>query len=655
MRVKSFLSYSLFAVLIVCSFVLTSKAQTVTNTNSGLLPRANVYVCLGGEANSDSIQITLFNFGLDTLTTVNLAWFQDSTLVGYKQWVGSLLTGESEGLTLGSFNFTHLGTTSLMFTSSSPNNKIDSDKSNDTLLVDVHIGAGFTLPPLQDQSFCAGSSVSLNTQQGYKEYQWNTGDTTSGVTVFSPGLYTVLVEDSFGCTFKDTVSLSNYPSPGFIVDTAYSYCANENPELTIDSTFFNIRWSSGDTGNVFSPSLDGYYEVSVTDGYGCNHKSLVFVESLESPNSGLPDSLSYCANEGVTLNAQGTQINSYLWSTGDFSPTTQVFSPGVYAVQLTHLNGCIAVDSVVVSENALPLVEIVGDTVLCKNDTVAITAITSESLTWNTGSSTMQLRVFQPGVYEVFVEDDKGCTNSSQVEVISELLSIDLGKDTIICDGDAILLDMGGAYTSAINWSDGSTQRDLQVIKGGEYWVEATGQHCTEADTINVKQRYAPLTGFNFVVSNNTVEFFNTTTDANSYLWTFGDGNNSQNIDPIHFYTNAGFYPVTLTAYNVCGLSKQTDTISVNSLGIGELGHSGKVQVYPNPATEFINISFEDYAGNVELALIDALGRTLQKKQVVVFEKQQTSFMVNHLAKGVYFVSIVSAEKEVLTVPIVIN
>jgi hypothetical protein len=629
--------------------------QTATNSDAGFLPRPSIHMCLGAEGNSDSVSITLHNFGSDTLSSVYLAWYQDSSLVGYNQWMGSLNTGESTLLKLGTFSFTHAGTTRLMFVSSSPNNKIDSDISNDTLMVDVHIGAGFSLPLLPDQSFCSGSSVSTAAQTGYSEYQWSTGDTSPGITVFSPGNYNVLVTDTFGCTFRDTVSFTHYPAPGFIVDTVYQYCANDNPEIAIDSSFSAVRWSSGDSGNVFFPSADGYYEVTVTDGYGCDHKSLVSVESLEIPLSGLVDSMSYCANENLLLNAQGTEIDSYLWSTGDQSAGTLISTPGVYTVELTHINGCVVVDSVVVAENALPQVLITGDTVLCSNDTVLLTAQTGASLIWSTGSSDTVIQVVKPGIYEVFVEDVNGCMNADQIEIIEEIISLDLGTDTIICDGDAILLDAGDSYMSQISWSDGSSEKELQIVQGGKYWVQASGQFCTETDTINVKQRYAPLSDFNFNVANNTVEFFNSSTDAVSYLWSFGDGNSSQLSDPIHHYTNAGTYPVTLTAYNVCGLSKQTDTIFVNSLGIGELGYEGKVNVYPNPATEVIFVSFEDWSGEVEISLMDALGRTIDQRQVLVMDRHQSLFTVNTLPKGMYFVSLVTSQKEVITKPIIVH
>ncbi|MBW4888859.1 gliding motility-associated C-terminal domain-containing protein [Mucilaginibacter sp. HMF5004] len=46
------------------------------------------------------------------------------------------------------------------------------------------------------------------------------------------------------------------------------------------------------------------------------------------------------------------------------------------------------------------------------------------------------------------------------------------------------------------------------------------------------------------------VSFTNTSTNADSYIWDFGDGTTSTDVNPVHFYTAKGDYTVTLTATN---------------------------------------------------------------------------------------------------------
>ena len=47
-----------------------------------------------------------------------------------------------------------------------------------------------------------------------------------------------------------------------------------------------------------------------------------------------------------------------------------------------------------------------------------------------------------------------------------------------------------------------------------------------------------------------TVSFKDTSFNANKFLWDFGDGSNSTEVNPVHTYTSAGSYNVTLTVQN---------------------------------------------------------------------------------------------------------
>jgi PKD repeat protein len=72
----------------------------------------------------------------------------------------------------------------------------------------------------------------------------------------------------------------------------------------------------------------------------------------------------------------------------------------------------------------------------------------------------------------------------------------------------------------------------------------------------------APVAGFSYSFGTNMpfgwVGFNNTSTNATSYLWEFGDGTSSTTIHPAHTYATAGDFSVSLTAYGPGG----SDTIS---------------------------------------------------------------------------------------------
>jgi len=59
-----------------------------------------------------------------------------------------------------------------------------------------------------------------------------------------------------------------------------------------------------------------------------------------------------------------------------------------------------------------------------------------------------------------------------------------------------------------------------------------------------------PEAGFIANADGNTITFTNTSANASSYMWDFGDGNTSTDESPVHTYSGAGNYTVTLTALN---------------------------------------------------------------------------------------------------------
>jgi PKD repeat protein len=59
-----------------------------------------------------------------------------------------------------------------------------------------------------------------------------------------------------------------------------------------------------------------------------------------------------------------------------------------------------------------------------------------------------------------------------------------------------------------------------------------------------------------------TVRFTDSSTDAVSWYWNFGDGNTSTQKNPVHVYTTDGSYTVSLVVTNIKG----TDTITKDNL-----------------------------------------------------------------------------------------
>lgn len=139
-----------------------------------------------------------------------------------------------------------------------------------------------------------------------------------------------------------------------------------------------------------------------------------------------------------------------------------------------------------------------------------------------------------------------------------------------------------GASSFKYTFGDGSVVTSNTLIpekqthvftKPGVYTVEMLATNgCSVASTTETITVYAqPKLAFKGNVNRGceglSVKFTNTTTDAVSYLWDFGDGKTSTQFEPTHVYDSPqGNYTVKLTAFNSQGCptsSKLTDYIQI--------------------------------------------------------------------------------------------
>ena len=125
------------------------------------------------------------------------------------------------------------------------------------------------------------------------------------------------------------------------------------------------------------------------------------------------------------------------------------------------------------------------------------------------------------------------------------------------------------------DFGDGSTSTSANpshnYTAGGVFSVTliATGAGGSNSVTKNVTLISAvpPSVNFSFTgdskEANDTVTFNNTTSNATSYSWDFGDGTTSTLPNPVHVYTSGGTFTVTLTATGSGGNGTKSSTVTV--------------------------------------------------------------------------------------------
>lgn len=142
------------------------------------------------------------------------------------------------------------------------------------------------------------------------------------------------------------------------------------------------------------------------------------------------------------------------------------------------------------------------------------------------------------------------------------------------------------------------------------------------------------LTVANFTSSNsgNAVQFTNYSDHATGYLWDFGDGTTSAEIDPSHDYLTDGLFTVQLVAMSDCGNDTLLAQVQISYWGMDELSKSYQLRTLENGRYELVYGS-----GAIDLfELTDAQGKVLFSKQPGIVNS--LTFDLTGYNAGIYFV-----------------
>lgn len=93
---------------------------------------------------------------------------------------------------------------------------------------------------------------------------------------------------------------------------------------------------------------------------------------------------------------------------------------------------------------------------------------------------------------------------------------------------------------------------------------------------------HLPEAAFNMTQEGLTVYLTNTSAFAEDFIWDFGDGNTSTEVNPIHTYFNSGLYYISLTAINPSGIDSAKRYAMVSNLPITNdllIGNPWKVKL----------------------------------------------------------------------------
>jgi len=291
-----------------------------------------------------------------------------------------------------------------------------------------------------------------------------------------------------------------------------------------------------------------------------------------------------------THTAVSVSAGTYLWSNAATTQSIKV-SPAVttvYTVIVTDANSCTNTDSVVVTVNPTPAMNLGPDANVCGSESIILDAGSGTGYIyfWSDSSTAQTLTVDSTGFglgsqtfWVMVTNTNSGCYSTDTIELTSVPgTMVDLGSNVTIkmYDGTtSVTLDAGAGFTSYL-WDNMALTQTRQIIGS----VVGAGIHT---------------------------------------------------------------YYVDVTDANGCMASDTVEVTVIDDTGINGIDNDNAVSLFPNPTKGIFNLSINGISGNIDMQILDASGRLISNEKLIgVKSGYIKEFDVSYLARGIYYIKLMN-------------
>ncbi|WP_026977680.1 PKD domain-containing protein [Flavobacterium tegetincola] len=483
-------------------------------------------------------------------------------------------------------------------------------------------------PP--DATVCKGTPLLLSyspgtlpTECGVTNYIWMKdnvviqGETASTYLAYTPGFYTVKVfNGTCEYTSPNVISPIFTPLPSLTLNGPTTLCEGDSASFSVTTNAIDIQWTidgipntalNGET-SISLPNLSaGTYEVSVkVTANGCDKEATQSFEVISVPAAVVISTpvLVNCQSYTIKLTAYAPGIGTYNWSNGqvgvsnpDGSNTITVNQGGAYMVTFSNALNCSTAAQVYVpkSPKAYMWVFPTGCYSKCKDEVASLLGPTLPVNAWSwllnqspllsgTNSVPASLPLTQSGTYNLQLNTGL-CNYTSESMSLSASTCADckvgVKVKKIILNGSPFC---ASTLTLEITNSNPSFQASI---------VSNTTDLIVMPGSINV--------------ANGTHLYTSTILPINGFL---GGTVNMSLIGTIvkeEIINCATPFTLNVPSCNTAQARTGTET----NVDIQDLAAKGNITLYPNPATNQVNIRFETEQSNSQVEVYDLTGRLI--------------------------------------------
>jgi gliding motility-associated-like protein len=475
--------------------------------------------------------------------------------------------------------------------------------------VNITISPAPTLNVLPNNpAICAGDQLNL-TAFGASNYIWyelnnpavilsNTATLTTNPT--SSVTYVVQGSNVIGCSNYDTINVNISPAPvvsgsinpsllcaGDTATIVLSGAASYQWELSTNPGV--VVWSDSSLTQTFNATTT--YIIVAQSDEGCIDTSSITITVNPLPQTFAGNDINICTGDTIQLGGAAQAGVVYAWSPASGLSSTSVADPTVIIpdtnqtvvftyVLTTQLNGCASTDTVNITTNLTPFVQINGNDSICANSSYTLQATGAITYAWYDASNpgvvignadTLSLAANQSGTFIVTGTTSPNCSSTDTITItINPLPTVTASAATdSICKGDTITLQAIGGIN--YTWVDASapgivlgTNSSLSLFLNATTTFIVTGDNtfgCTHNDTVTINTIDPPLPPTiigDTIICDTTLQMYvvNNSATGLTYNWTVANGTiiSGQGNDTLFVqWAQTGPFDITCIASNALG------------------------------------------------------------------------------------------------------
>lgn len=492
------------------------------------------------------------------------------------------------------------------------------------------------------------------------------------------GLYQAQAVNASGCSQNsDSVRVFVNPQPLLPAITRTGnlrFCQGGRVVFRVNNLAgFVLQWFKdgqpivGQTNDSLVASSAGAYQLRVENAGGCqtlSNADTVVVDALPVQPTITPSgAINLCQGQSVLLNTNAAVNRQWLRDgqpiVGQTTDSLRVSTTGQYTVRTTNAQGCSITSAVVgVTVNPLPAVPTItasGNTTFCSGNQLILRSSASAGNQWLlngspiNGQTADSLIVTTSGSYSVQVTNAGNCSRTSTgitvtVNPSPPIAQIGANGPTTFCQGGQVVLSSSvtqNAFWVLNGQLLNSASIPNPVVSSGTWNVRVNGANgCFSLSvptivTVNPNPLKPTITRV-------ADTLFSSSASGNQWILVGSgpvSGANQNRFVP----TQSGNYTVQVTA-NGC-TSPNADTINFFFTNVVEANNDWKTQLYPNPASDQLNLELTtNEALALDASILDARGRLFRRWEIegVGSGRQQVKVQIEGLSDGIYFLRLVN-------------